>query len=262
MTTTPSPLSPIALTEKSIRVLTLNIHKGFTTFNRRFVLHELREAIRSIGADIVCLQEVLGSHEEHSRRYSNWPQSSHYEFLADSIWPEFAYGRNAVYTKGHHGNAILSKFPIVRYQNHDISITGPEQRGVLHCVLQVPGAETELHTLCTHLSLTEAHRAQQLARLCDLIDHAVPVTAPLLVAGDFNDWRLRAHRILRKRADLKEAFMEDCGKSARTFPARWPMLRLDRIYFRHAQIVRSARHSARPWSHLSDHAALSAEVLL
>lgn len=248
--------------EKSIRVLTLNTHKGFTTFNRRFVLHELREAIRSVGADIVFLQEVLGSHEEHSRRFANWPQNSHYEFLADSIWPEFAYGRNAVYTKGHHGNAILSKFPIVRFQNHDISITGPEQRGVLHCVLRIPGMEVELHTLCTHLSLTEAHRNLQLSRLCDLIDHAVPPAAPLLVAGDFNDWRLRAHSILQRRANLKEAFMEDRGQSARTFPARWPMLRLDRIYFRHARIAHSARHSTRPWSHLSDHAALSAEVTL
>ena len=245
-----------------IRVLTLNTHKGFTSFNRRFVLHELREAIRSVGADIVFLQEVLGSHDEYSRRYANWPQKSHYEFLADSIWPEFAYGRNAVYTKGHHGNAILSKFPIVRYQNHDISITGPEQRGILHSVLRLPGSGIELHALCTHLSLTEAHRNVQLARVCDLIDATVPADAPLVVAGDFNDWRLRAHRVLGRRAKLREAFMEVRGESARTFPARWPLLRLDRIYFRNATVSASARHAHHPWSHLSDHAALSAEITL
>ena len=62
-----------------------------------------------------------------------------YEFLADSIWPQFAYGRNMVYPKGHHGNAVMSKFPIVHFQNHDVSLPGPEKRGLLHCVLQVPG---------------------------------------------------------------------------------------------------------------------------
>ena len=43
-----------------IRILTLNMHKGFSAFNRRFILHELREAIRNEAADVVLLQEVLG----------------------------------------------------------------------------------------------------------------------------------------------------------------------------------------------------------
>lgn len=44
----------------SLNVLTINTHKGFTAFNRRFILPELREAVRSVSADIVCLQEVMG----------------------------------------------------------------------------------------------------------------------------------------------------------------------------------------------------------
>src|SRR5882672_5681916 len=103
-------------TPVTFKVLTLNTHKGFTTFNRKFVLHELREAVRATGADIVFLQEVQGSHEKHSRRHANYLSTPHYEFLADAIWKEFAYGRNAVYPHGHHGNAVLSKFPISRYR--------------------------------------------------------------------------------------------------------------------------------------------------
>ena len=49
----------------SFNVLTINTHKGFTAFNRRFILPELREAVRTVGADIVCLQEVMGEHEAH-----------------------------------------------------------------------------------------------------------------------------------------------------------------------------------------------------
>src|ERR1041384_1655922 len=93
----------------TLKVLTLNTHKGFTTLNRRFMLHELRDAVRAVAADLVFIQEVLGSHEVHSTRYPDWPKVPQYEFLADSIWTDFAYGRNAVYPAGHHGNAVLSK---------------------------------------------------------------------------------------------------------------------------------------------------------
>src|SRR5690606_4346344 len=97
---------------RSVRVLTVNTHKGFTPLNRRFILPELRKAVRATGADVVFLQEVLGAHARHARRLLDWPEVPHYEFLADEMWPEFAYGRNAVYPDGHHGNALLSKFRI------------------------------------------------------------------------------------------------------------------------------------------------------
>jgi len=245
----------------SFRLLTLNAHKGFSFFNRRFVLGELREAVHALSADVVFLQEVLGSHARHAVRFANWPAVPQYEYLADTIWTDFAYGRNAVYTEGHHGNAVLSKFPIVRYENHDISIHGRERRGILHCILKVPGRGTEIHALCTHLALREAHRRQQMERLCRLVAEAVPPSLPLFVAGDFNDWRQRADAVLGG-CGLREAFCEAHGQPARTFPARWPLLRLDRIYYRNARVRNPAVHSVRPWSHLSDHAPLSAEVEL
>lgn len=64
----------------SFKVLTINIHKGFTAFNRRFILPELRDAVRTVSADIVCLQEVMGAHEVHPLHVENWPDTSHYEF--------------------------------------------------------------------------------------------------------------------------------------------------------------------------------------
>ena len=244
----------------TVKVLTLNTHKGFTTFNRKFVLHELREAVRATGADIVFLQEVLGGHERHAKRHKNWPAGPQYEFLADTIWKQYAYGRNAIYPYGHHGNAVLSKFPIARYANHDVSVQGPEKRGLLHCVVQLPEAGREVHAICVHLSLTEGHREQQLSLLCQLVHREVPPDAPLVIAGDFNDWRLRARKALAGCAGMDEAFVATRGREARTFPARFPLLRLDRIYVRNVRAVRPEVHSMKPWSHLSDHAALSAEI--
>ena len=246
----------------SLKVLTVNIHKGFTFFNRKFILPELREAVRSVGADVVFLQEVTGSHAKHPEKFDNYPDTPHYEFLADSIWPQFAYGRNAVYTNGDHGNAIMSKFPIVRFENHDVSISGPERRGMLHCELKIPGRHDHVHAICVHLSLTEAHRTQQMAMLCQLAQTAVPPQAPLIVAGDFNDWRHSAHRQLTEGAALHEVFVQANGKPARTFPARLPLLRLDRIYVRNAIGHSPVVLPHKPWSHLSDHAPLAAEIEL
>ncbi len=246
----------------SIKVLTVNIHKGFTFFNRKFILHELREAVRTVGADVVFLQEVTGEHARHESKVANYPVTPHYEFLADSIWPQFAYGRNAVYTNGHHGNAVLSKFPIVSFENRDVSISGPERRGLLHCVLQVPGRDTHVHAICVHLGLAESHRLKQLNMLCDMVHKDIPPSAPVIAAGDFNDWRRRAHQVLLEGAGMHEVFVQANGKSARTFPARFPVLQLDRIYVRnaigHAPVVLPLK----PWSHLSDHAPLAAEIEL
>jgi endonuclease/exonuclease/phosphatase family metal-dependent hydrolase len=251
----------VAAQTVSLRVLTVNAHKGFTFFNRKFILHELRDAVRAAAADVVFLQEVLGAHAGHSRRHQNWPAVPQYEFLADSMWTQYAYGRNAVYPDGDHGNALLSKYPILRYENRDVSIAGPERRGMLHCVLQIPDTEIELHAICVHLGLRAHHRALQLELLCQLID-TLPASAPLVVAGDFNDWRLHAHEVLDRRAGLREAFVAIHGRAAKTFPARYPLLALDRIYVRNAEISQPLVLANRPWSHLSDHVPLAAEISL
>ena len=251
------PVTPTAAITR-FTVLTVNIHKGFTALNRRFILPELREAVRSVGADMVFLQEIHGTHEHHPKRFTDWPNMPQYEFLADSIWPQFAYGRNAVYPHGDHGNALLSKFQIIRYDNLDISQSGHESRGLLHCVLRLPGTGQEVHAICMHLGLREVHRQQQL-RLLEQRISEIPADVPLVVAGDFNDWRQKADL---SRSGLKEVFVDTHGKPARTFPARLPLLPLDRIYVRNLNIHNPKALTTRPWSHLSDHVPLSVEVEL
>ncbi|AMZ74115.1 MULTISPECIES: endonuclease/exonuclease/phosphatase family protein [Pseudomonas] len=241
-------------------VLTVNTHKGFTALNRRFILPELREAVRSVSADVVFLQEVHGTHEHHPQRYSNWPSMPQYEFLADSLWPQFAYGRNAVYPAGDHGNALLSKFQIIRHDNLDVSISGHESRGMLHSVLRLPGDGQQVHAICVHLGLREGHRVEQLKLLCQRLSE-LPPDAPVIVAGDFNDWRGKASELLEP-CGLREVFAEQLGKPARSFPARLPILRLDRIYVRNLKAHHPKVLSVRPWSHLSDHAPLSVEIEL
>lgn len=243
----------------AFNVLTVNVHMGFNLLNRRFVLPELRDAIRSVAADMVFLQEVLGAHARHAERHFNWPDGPQYEYLADTLWPQFAYGQNAAYPHGHHGNAMLSKFPILRHENRDVSIRGHEERGLLHSVVALPQNGQEIHAICVHLGLRESHRQRQLALLCDVLTNEVPADAPLVVAGDFNDWRRRGHAQM-ERCGMHEAFLEAHGRLAATFPARWPLLPVDRIYLRSARARDPHVLSSRPWSHLSDHVPLFAGI--
>ena len=208
--------------------------------------------------DRTSLQEIIGAHASHPLRYPRWPDAAQYEFLADTIWPAHAYGRNAVYPEGHHGNALMSMFPIVSVRNHEIRHRRHETRGLLHCVIQWPGQT--IHAICVHLSLRAAQRHEEVQRLCRLIDEEIPQQAPLIVAGDFNDWGFGAHRRLQGCSPLREVFIATQRRAARTYPARLPLLPLDRIYVRHLQVRKLAVLRTRPWSRLSDHAALYAEL--
>lgn len=249
--------------KRKLRILSYNIHKGFTLGNRRFVLKRIRDAIRSVSPDVVFLQEVLGQHETHRQRILEWPEASQFEYLADEIWPHFAYGKNAVYTSGHHGNAILSKFPFTFHENIDVSTNRLEKRGLLHGIVQLPDesgrAARPLHVICVHLGLLEAERMKQIQRLCDRIDSHVPHREPLLIGGDFNDWMSRASAPLRQRLEVEEAFQSLHGAHARTFPSWLPALPLDRLYYRGMRPLQAKRLSRAPWNELSDHTALYVE---
>ena len=245
-----------------LRIATYNIHKGFTHFNRRMMLHELRDTLRQLDVDIVFLQEVLGQHQRHASRFENWPSEPQYEFLADQVWVDHAYGRNAVYDEGHHGNAILSRYPITRWENQDISHHQLESRGLLHCQMRLPDSKVMLHCICVHLALTERSRHYQIGALIERIRSMVPDGDPLIIAGDFNDWRNLGGRRLAKELEMIEAFHGHHGKIARSFPSALPLLRLDRIYTRGFEVDHAEVHHGKPWSRLSDHAALSAHLRL
>ncbi len=245
----PSPLT----------VVTYNIHKGFSALNRRLVVHEIRERLHDLSPDVVFLQEVQGAHLRHSRSHLAWPVVGQHEFLAHE-GGHSAYGMNVSYLDGHHGNAIVSRYPILKVENVDISHHALERRGLLHCEMAVPGWNEPLHCINVHLGLWARSRRFQLEWLCHRIREFVPAAAPLVVAGDFNDWRGKASAVLARELGLREVFESSLGAHARSFPARLPLFALDRIYVRDLKIGETRRLADGPWSKLSDHAALAARL--
>ncbi|HAJ72084.1 MAG TPA: hypothetical protein DCO68_08385 [Methylophilaceae bacterium] len=244
----------------TLNIATFNIHKGFTHFNTHFSLQNQRELIRKLNADVVFLQEVQDTHAKHSQHIDVHSASRQLQYLADNVWSNFAYGKNAVYPTGHHGNGILSKFPITKVNNQDISAHRLEQRGMLHCQINIPQWESPLHAICVHLGLLATWRRQQLGAIADYIEQHVPIHAPLIIAGDFNDWTMRSGRVFAKRLHLLEVFEDHKSKPARSFPGWLPILRVDRIYARGFQINHTEVHSGPHFIKLSDHAILTAKL--
>ena len=250
------------MTPFTIKVLTYNIHKGFDIYNREFVLHMMREQLHAVNVDVVFLQEIHGEHEKHKNRVDGWPAVSQFEFLADQVWTHYAYGRNASYTEGHHGNAILSKYPIAEWKNINVSLWCRASRSLLHGMVRDPQTGRRLHLICVHLGLMGFERRRQLRILMQYIDESVAEDMPLILAGDFNDWNGRLGRRLESDLALQEAFRARHGQYARTWPSNWRMLQMDRIYFRGLKLEECKCYGGLPWKRLSDHAPLYAKFVL
>ena len=246
----------------TFKVLTYNIHKGFDLYNRQFVLHMIREQLHAVNVDIVFLQEIHGEHERHESRVDGWPEVSQFEFLADQLWTHYAYGRNAIYSAGHHGNAILSKYPIEEWKNINLSRWRRASRSLLHGVLRDPRTGLRLHVICVHLGLMRFERNRQLGILMAYINENLAEDAPLVLAGDFNDWSGRLGKRLETGLAMQEAFRLSHGRYARTWPSNWPLLRMDRIYFRGVKLETCQCYGGLPWKRLSDHAPLYAKFEL
>lgn len=251
-----------------LKILSYNIHKGFDWKNQNYFLHEMKDFIQSSHADIVCLQEVVGKNE----RYKNQGLiDSQFEFLAEEIWPHFSYGHNAVYDHGHHGNLILSKYPIETYENIDISTNKLEKRGLLLCKIQLSEEEGQskyVYAACSHLNLLHGGRLLQYQKIKEHIRACLSnqddQNIPFIIAGDFNDWNQKCAHVFEDELKMQEVHKAIYGNFARTFPSALPLLCLDRIYVKNVHVshveILGPTKTKNVLHHLSDHLPLYCEV--
>lgn len=246
----------------TLKLITYNIHKGFSFRNTHLVLDLIKQSLRETQADLVFLQEVVGENQRHQNDYESWPKSAQFEYLADEVWAHYAYGKNAVYLDGHHGNAILSKYPIEFFQNIDLSTNPLEQRGLLHAQIHLPDQNLYLDLFNTHLNLMHRERKKQAQKISSFIQKELSSSRSFILAGDFNDWNQKLSREFEQGLGTEEAFRVARGAYAKSFPSFLPLLRLDRVYFRGLKVKAAYRLHGKPWSQLSDHLALFTEFLL
>ncbi len=243
-----------------IRILSYNIHKGFTIGNTDFILQQIRNAMREVNADVLFLQEVLGDHNDKRCQIPDWETAIQFEYLADTVWPHFAYGKNAIYSEGHHGNAILSKFPIIDWSNQLISTNRFEQRGLLKAKVQIPGLEREIVLYNTHLDLTQGGRNQQATTI--IKELRAEEALPWILLGDFNDWNKKIAKRIETELNAKEAFKHLHGAYPATFPGFMPVLSLDRVFMHRMTPLKAITLKDGHWRKLSDHLPLYVEAEL
>ena len=239
-----------------LRVATYNIHKGVQGLGpaRRLEIHNLGLAVEQLDADLVCLQEVRKLHRREQRYFHHWPELPQADFLAPEGF-EAVYRTNAITKHGEHGNALLTRWPVVGHQHEDISDHRFEQRGLLHVQVQVQNRL--VHAIVVHLGLIPGSRVRQVQRLQQFIEREVPPGEPVVVAGDFNDWGPQLKRILGGYG-----LLEAEAPRVYTYPARLPLAQLDHVYARGLTPVSLHVPRGRIWWRMSDHLPLIAEFRL
>jgi endonuclease/exonuclease/phosphatase family metal-dependent hydrolase len=237
----------------TLRVATYNIHKGVQGLGpaRRLEIHNIGHAVEQLDADVICLQEVRKLHRREEQFFTRWPELPQAEFLSPEGYTP-VYQTNATTRHGEHGNALLSRWPIVSHGHEDCSDHRFEQRGMLHVEVQLQ--RRVVHVIVLHLGLIPASRVRQIEQLGRFIEREIPRRAPLVVAGDLNDWggKLRPHM---NRLGLKDFI----GERQLTYPARLPLAQLDYVYARGLKPVGVEIPRGRIWWRMSDHLPLIAE---
>jgi endonuclease/exonuclease/phosphatase family metal-dependent hydrolase len=237
----------------ALRIATYNIHKGVQGIGpaRRLEIHNLGHAVEQLDADVVCLQEVRKLHRREERYFTRWPELPQAEFLCPEGY-QAVYQTNATTRHGEHGNALLSRWPVVSHGHEDMSDHRFEQRGLLHVEVEIGGST--LHIIVLHLGLIAGSRLRQIEQLRLYMEREIPAKAPVLVAGDFNDWGCKL------RPALNAMGMHDhVGERIATYPSRIPLAQLDFVYGRGIKPVGVEVPRGRIWGRMSDHLPLIAE---
>ena len=233
-----------------MKIITYNINRGLSAFKKRDALSALVEVLAGSGASLACLQEV-------------WEEDGISENALESLtrkaWSHWVFDRNAVFPGGAQGNAVISRYRVIRWNNVDVSVEKSEPRRFLDVRVQIEDASRELVVICLHFGLKEAERRVQVGKLLDYLSFRTGKDDPVIVAGDFNDWRGVTHRRLMEDSDLTIAGPAGGSGLATTFPSLFPLFPLDRIYFKNLGLVRAGVLGDIARSGLSDHLPVMAE---
>lgn len=218
------PNEPFVATDKSLplRVLSYNIHHGEGS-DGKVDLQRIARVINDAHPDLVALQEV----DSGTKRTHGVDQPRQ---LADLTKLHGAFGDNIPFEGGRYGNAVLSRFPIVRQKNHPLpSHYKGEQRGVLEVEVQLPDKRPPLVFYATHFDYRgdyDGERIESARRVNQLLSRQPQAAA--ILAGDLNaEPKSKPLEELSKKWNRGERF-------APTYPADAPTGQIDYILFRPA----------------------------
>ena len=231
----------------TLRVITYNVHRcrgldGRTNPGR------IADVIRSIGADVVALQEMIGA-GPHS--------AGHAEELGAQLGMGWVMAPTRHLRNTLFGNVVLSHLPIVHHAQYDLSWKTCEPRGCQRVDIAV-GSDI-LHLYNVHLGTAYRERRYQAERLSAIV-HDRRIGQPKIVLGDFNEWmRGLATQMLSER--LSSIDLRAHLRRRRTYPGVFPVLHLDHIYYEgQVEVAKVELPRTRLSLMASDHLPLVAEL--
>jgi endonuclease/exonuclease/phosphatase family metal-dependent hydrolase len=226
-----------------IRLVSYNVHRCVGS-DRLCDPGRVASVLREIDADVIALQELDASH---------WFADGvdQLSVLAEETGFAAVPGITLQSERGHYGNGVLTRLPLLSISQHDLSVPGLEPRGAIELTLDAHGKP--LGIINTHLGLRRRERRAQLRALARIIEKADVERVVLL--GDLNEWVPGALKLLGGALTATRRLP--------TFPARRPVLALDRVLARPASCVGSTRvHRSATAMVASDHLPIVASITL
>jgi endonuclease/exonuclease/phosphatase family metal-dependent hydrolase len=231
----------------TLRIATYNIHRC-RGLDGRTRPERIAAVIRSLDADVVALQEVVGAGPHGG---------GHAESLGAALGMGWVMAPARQWRGHQFGNAVLSRLPIVQHLEQDLTWKTCEARRLQRVDVAFDGHT--LHVYNVHLGTAILERRHQARRLAAIVSDR-HVSGPKVVLGDFNEWmRGLATTLLSEK--LNSVDLRDHMRRRRTYPGLFPILHLDHIYYAgRLEILRIEVPRTRAALIASDHLPLVADV--
>jgi endonuclease/exonuclease/phosphatase family metal-dependent hydrolase len=234
----------------SVRVMTYNVH-SCRGGDRRLLPERILSVVQSGAPDIVALQELdVGQSRSHALDQA--------AYLAEGLRMEFHFVAARACHGGHYGNAILSRMPISSYRSSALPQLDDrcEPRAVQRVRLEGPWGPMDVFNV--HFGLSRRERRMQVEMLLSSEWLGDTSLGPqLIVCGDFNaaPGSFVYGRMARALRDAQS------GRARATFPAFFPLVRLDHVFVGPGLSVHRTQVLRSPLARVaSDHRPLLVDV--
>jgi endonuclease/exonuclease/phosphatase family metal-dependent hydrolase len=216
-----------------LRIASYNVHGCVGTDGRKDAAR-IAEVIRELDCDTVGLQEV----------------DYRLDYIAGRLGMEAVPGLTLVRHDGPFGNALLTRRKVLDVRRLALGYGRREPRNALDVDLEV--GDGRLRVIVTHLGLFAAERRWQVRKLLEMVRDT---EERLVVLGDINEWFPLSRPVRWFNRLLGRSVAE------RSFPSRWPLFALDRVWVRPRRALLALKAHRSPLAAAaSDHLPVKAIV--
>lgn len=225
-------------------IATYNVHRwSGVTGGRSWKPDLAKGVIAGLDVDVFALQEVLRPDD----------YDDPLEEIAEEMHLHYAFAPTRPHRMGVLGNAILSRWPMKDVRPIDLSFGRLEPRAAVAALFNGNGHQVAV--VATHLAIVDRIRSRQVRTLLEHPD----LQGSVVLLGDMNAWRQ-----CPATRELEREFLEMHHNQAwpPSFPATRPVLSLDRIYARNAEVANLKALSTSGAMRGSDHLPVTATIHL